>query len=186
MPTAPGAPPPAHGCYDPGEGEASAFGLTMESSIAPAADGWLVRYRVVNASGSDRYLIADIPFPPFGGAYGPQNYYLTARTNGDIEIAKRDFWPTRSCVLPAMMVPPQRARMITLAAGQQFAEEFLVHRPMQIRHPFGSPCIPQLPPLPDAPARAVFCLGFTVRANPPGGDLDPGDQRFLCSDPVEL
>lgn len=167
-------------CYQPSDGEPSGYDLTLESSIDPASEGWLIRYKVTNTSGADRYLVARIPYPSFGSTdYDPGNYYLTAKPNGIIEISKRFFIQPRECQV-RMAVPPWPPRVIKVSAGQVFAEEFIVHKPLQIRYPYDQ-LQDGLPALPGNPSQAIFCLGVAY-----GADAAPADQRLLCNGPFSL
>lgn len=182
------ADPAELGCYQPAEGPSAADGLQLDASLTSTDSGWLVQYTVANVGNVPRYVVTEIP-ELFVPRYEPENYYLTPRSDGSVEIAKRDFWRVDTCELPTYAVPPASSDVRQLDPGQSFAEEFVVTSPMEVKNPFGRFVVHQMPPMPASPATARFCLGYMTEMNLRNDRPwfnNPEDQKFLCAGPFDL
>ncbi len=188
--------PVSYSCADPATGSSTALGATLTADVSSVGNGVQVRYEVVNGGHAPVYVVQSLTHPAFTINYNPQNYYLSPGPDGVVEVAKREYWPPQTCLLPLTIVPPPPALAIRLEPGQRIGETFAVDRPLQVRNPYGDDVVSQLPPMPDPAQRFRFCIGVAATATPEPGAAFPkdrdyyrfarGQQQFLCSDTFDV
>lgn len=185
------------GCTDPpGEPGVKRPDATFQATVSRQADGLRISYRLRNTGSVPLIVYNGVPRTdsPEKITPAPEAVYVTARTDGTVELAKRTFPvpegvnPYARLLVGGTIVPP----------GDDLSETFTVPLPLIARRPYQE-AMSTPPRLPDPVRRVVFCLGATrqdafptrwASGAPGAGDgpvfLHPSPQHLFCSDPFDL
>lgn len=168
-------------------------GLTV--TVKPESGSLRIDYSVVNRTGEPLVLLAGVPERDTheGPVVSPDAVYVTARSGGVVEVAKRVFAPPKDTPLAVDFV----VRGSVMEPGASLGEVVRVPLPLRPRHPYD----PDVR-LPEPVRRVVFCVGVgkpsALSAVPAAtGDTDPRPvyahnaatataQHLTCGSPVDL
>lgn len=182
------------GCDRTDDPPAASLDVTMTVRTSREADALVIEYTLVNQEQNAIVAFTGVPRPDTHerGKTDQNAVYVTARSNGTVEIAKRVFGPPKG-------VHPYVAFIVegtAVPAGTSVDETVRVPLPLTVRRPYDSSVS-----LPKKVTKAVFCIGVisqgavqpepqpsTESTAPAYTHSDPvaAVQHLICSEPFSL